>query len=68
MLRLVNDLMSAKGLFLHTGTMVDASLIAVPSSTKNADGQRDPEMKQTKKGNNWYFGMLAHIGVDALRG
>ena len=51
MLRLVNDILGAKGLLLRTGTVVDATLIAAPSSTKNADGQRDPEMKQTKKGN-----------------
>lgn len=68
MLRLVNDILGAKGLLLRTGTVVDATLIAAPSSTKNAEGQRDPEMKQTKKGNNWYFGMKAHIGVDAQSG
>ena len=68
MLRLVNDLLQAKGLMLRTGTAVDATLVAAPSSTKNASGERDPEMKQTKKGNNWYFGMKAHIGVDAASG
>jgi transposase, IS5 family len=68
MLRLVNDILGAKGLLLRTGTVVDATLIAAPSSTKNAEGQRDPEMKQTKKGNQWYFGMKAHIGVDAQSG
>jgi IS5 family transposase len=68
MLRLINDILGAKGLLLRTGTVVDATLIAAPSSTKNADGQRDPEMKQTKKGNQWYFGMKAHIGVDAQSG
>jgi IS5 family transposase len=68
MLRQVNDNLSAKGLLLRTGTAVDATLISAPSSTKNADGERDPEMKQTKKGNNWYFGMKAHIGVDAYSG
>jgi IS5 family transposase len=68
MLRLVNDLLGAKGLMLRTGTVVDATLIAAPSSTKNAQGERDPEMKQTRKGNNWYFGMKAHIGVDAASG
>jgi IS5 family transposase len=68
MLRLVNDILGAKGLLLRTGTVVDATLIAAPSSTKNADGERDPEMRQTKKGNNWYFGMKAHIGVDAQSG
>lgn len=68
MLRVVNDLLQAKGLLMKKGTVVDATLIAAPSSTKNADGERDPEMKQTKKGNQWYFGMKAHIGVDAHSG
>lgn len=68
MLRLVADLLQHKGLMLRTGTVVDATLIAAPSSTKNAEGERDPEMKQTRKGNNWYFGMKAHIGVDAASG
>jgi transposase, IS5 family len=68
MLRVVNDLLQFKGLMLRTGTAVDATLISAPSSTKNADGERDPEMKQTKKGNNWYFGIKAHIGVDTASG
>jgi len=68
MLRLVNDILRAKGLLLRTGTVMDATLIAAPSSTKNADGERDPEMHQAKKGNNWYFGMKAPIGVDAQSG
>ncbi len=68
MLRLVNDLLQHQGLMLRTGTVVDATLIAAPSSTKNADGERDPEMKSTQKGNNWYFGMKAHIGVDTTSG
>jgi IS5 family transposase len=68
MLRVVNDILQAKGLMMRTGTAVDATLISAPSSTKNAEGERDPEMKQTKKGNNWYFGMKAHIGVDAHSG
>jgi IS5 family transposase len=68
MLRVVNDILQAKGLLMKKGTVVDATLIAAPSSTKNADGERDPEMKQTKKGNQWYFGMKAHIGVDAQSG
>lgn len=68
MLRVVNDILQAKGLMMRTGTAVDATLIAAPSSTKNADGERDPEMKPTRKGNNWYFGMKAHIGVDAQSG
>ncbi len=53
---------------LRSGTIVDATLIAAPSSTKNADRARDPEMHQTKKGNQWYFGMKAHIGVDEFSG
>jgi IS5 family transposase len=53
---------------LRQGTVVDATLIAAPSSTKNSAGERDPEMHQTKKGNQWHFGMKAHIGVDADSG
>jgi len=53
---------------LKTGTVVDATIIAAPSSTKNQEGARDPEMHQTKKGNQWSFGMKAHIGVDAESG
>jgi IS5 family transposase len=68
MLRVVNDILQAKGLTMKKGTVVDATLIAAPSSTKNAAGERDPEMHQTKKGNQWYFGMKAHIGVDAHSG
>ena len=64
----VNDLLSGKGLMLKAGTVVDATLISAPSSTKNESGERDPEMKQSKKGNQWYFGMKAHIGVDAESG
>ena len=64
----VNGLLSAKGLLLKSGTVVDATLIAAPSSTKNRDGGRDPEMHQSKKGQQWYFGMKAHIGVDAESG
>ena len=64
----VCDLLRGKGLLLKAGTVVDATLIAAPSSTKNASGERDPEMHQTKKGNQWYFGMKAHIGVDAESG
>ena len=67
-LALVNELLGAKGLLLRAGTVVDATLIAAPSSTKNASGQRDPEMKQSQKGKQWYFGMKAHIGVDADSG
>jgi IS5 family transposase len=64
----VNALLESRGLLLKSGTLVDASLIAAPSSTKNREGRRDPEMHQTKKGNNWYFGCKAHIGVDAESG
>ena len=64
----VNGLLTAKGLLLKAGTVVDATLIAAPSSTKNREGTRDPEMHQSKKGQQWYFGMKAHIGVDAESG
>jgi len=64
----VNATLTAKGLLLKQGTVVDATLIAAPSSTKNSSGERDPEMHQTKKGNQWHFGMKAHIGVDADSG
>lgn len=57
--------LQAKGLKVSTGTIVDATIINAPSSTKNQEGKRDPEMCQTKKGNQWYFGMKAHIGVDS---
>jgi len=57
--------LQSQGFKLSTGTIVDATLIAAPSSTRNASGQRDPEMKQSKKGNQWYFGMKAHVAVDA---
>ena len=67
-LKTVNDLLTSKGLLLKAGTVVDATLIAAPSSTKNSTGERDPEMRQSKKGNQWYFGMKAHIGVDAESG
>lgn len=64
----VNATLTAKGLMLKSGTVVDATLIAAPSSTKNSSGERDPEMHQTKKGNQWHFGMKEHIGVDADSG
>ena len=67
-LEAVNAQLQRQGLLLKTGTVVDATLIAAPSSTKNAKGERDPEMHQTKKGNQWHFGMKAHIGVDADSG
>ena len=64
----INAHLALKGLLLKEGTVVDATIIAAPSSTKNQRGERDPEMHQTKKGNQWYFGMKAHIGVDADSG
>ena len=68
LLTTINATLAAKGLMLKTGTVVDATLIAAPSSTKNSSGERDPEMHQTKKGNQWHFGMKAHSGVDADSG
>jgi IS5 family transposase len=64
----VGELLLGNGLKLSGGTIVDATIIAAPSSTKNADKARDPEMHQTKKGNQWYFGMKVHIGVDSKSG
>lgn len=64
----VNKRLDEAGLIMHGGTVVDASLIAAPKSTKNQSGKRDPEMHQTKKGNEWYFGMKVHAGVDAATG
>jgi IS5 family transposase len=60
----INADLTARGLLLREGTWVDATLIAAPSSTKNQEKQRDPERPQTKKGNQWYFGMKAHLGAD----
>jgi IS5 family transposase len=60
----INAHLAAKGLLLREGTVVDATIINAPSSTKNDGGTRDPEMHQTKKGKNWFFGMKAHIGAD----
>lgn len=68
MFRQLNDTLSRKGYLMKEGTIVDATIIAAPSSTKNKENQRDPEMHQTKKGNQWYFGMKAHIGVDSKSG
>ena len=64
----VNTLLIERGLLLKAGTVVDATLIAAPSSTKNKDKKRDPDMHSSKKGNQWYFGMKAHIGADANSG
>jgi transposase, IS5 family len=60
----INADLTARGLMMRAGTLVDATLIAAPSSTKNKEKQRDPQMHQTRKGNQWYFGMKAHIGAD----
>jgi transposase, IS5 family len=62
---LINTYLQENGLKVSTGTIVDATIIDAPSSTKNKEGKRDPEMHQTRKGNQWYFGMKAHIGVDS---
>ena len=62
---LINEYLQENGMKVNTGTIVDATIIDAPSSTKNKDKSRDPEMHQTKKGNQWYFGMKAHIGVDS---
>jgi IS5 family transposase len=60
--------LKAKGMAMKQGTIVDATIIAAPSSTKNKAGERDPEMHQTKNGNQWYFGMKVHLGVDSESG
>jgi IS5 family transposase len=68
MLDAVNIHLEAKGIKIATGTIVDATIIHAPSSTKNASGERDPEMHQTRNSNQWYFGLKAHIGVDCQPG
>ncbi len=68
MLDAVNHYLESRGIRIGTGTIVDATIIHAPSSTKNSTGTRDPEMHQTRKGNQWYFGMKAHIGVDSKEG
>ena len=64
----INEELRRQGLLLQQGTLIDASILSAPSSTKNKSGERDPEMQQTKKGNQWYFGMKMHIGVDEDKG
>ena len=64
----VNLYLESKGIRIGTGTIVDATIIHAPSSTKNSSGERDPEMHQTRKGKQWYFGAKAHIGVDGKEG
>ena len=61
---IVNTILEEKGLLLMEGTITDATIVNAPSSTKNKEGKRDPEMSSTKKGNQWYFGMKAHVGTD----
>jgi IS5 family transposase len=63
-----SEIFESQGWIMRGGSIVDATIIAAPSSTKNATGTRDPQMHQTKKGNQWYFGMKAHIGLDAGTG
>ena len=64
MFRLVNVYLAENGLKVNRGTIVDATIIDAPTSTKNKDKARDPDMHKTRKGKQWYFGMKAHIGVD----
>ena len=64
----VNRHLKAEGLMLREGSIVDATIISAPTSTKNKSGKRDPEMHQVKKGNEWHFGMKMHIGVDDALG
>ena len=64
----VKERLERAGLMMHGGTIVDATIVSAPSSTKNREGKRDPEMHQTKKGNQWYHGMKVHAGVDAGSG
>lgn len=64
----VNEGLAARGLLLKGGTIVDATILSAPSSTKNRDGKRDPEMSSTQKNGDWHFGMKAHIGVDTEHG
>jgi IS5 family transposase len=68
MLETVNHHLASRGIQIATTSIVDATIIYAPSSTKNASGERDPEMHQTRKGNQWYFGLKAHIGVDSKQG
>jgi transposase, IS5 family len=65
LLKAVNQYLRENGIKIANGTIVDASIISAPSSTKNQDGERDPEMHQVAKGNQWYFGMKMHVGVDS---
>ena len=64
----VNEYLESRGVRISRGTIVDATILAMPSSTKNRSGERDPEMHQTRKGKQWYFGLKAHVGVDSKQG
>jgi transposase, IS5 family len=68
MMNVINDTLEHRGLLLKGGTMVDATIIHAPPSTKNQEKKRDPEMHQTKKGKQWYFGMKIHVGADVSSG
>ena len=68
LLETVNEYLARRGIRIHCGTIVDATIVQAPSSTKNRRGERDPEMHQTRKGKQWYFGLKAHIGVDSKEG
>ena len=68
MLETVNAYLESRGIRISRGTIVDATILHAPSSTKNRRGERDPEMHQTRKGKQWYFGLKAHIGVDSKEG
>lgn len=68
MLNAVNEYLESRGIRISRGTIVDATILHAPSSTKNRSGERDPEMHQTRKGKQWYFGLKAHVGVDSKRG
>ena len=68
MLNAVNQYLESRGVRITRGTIVDATIIHAPSSTKNRSGERDPEMHQTRRGKQWYFGLKAHIGVDSKQG
>ena len=68
MLQTMNEYLESRGIRISRGTIVDATILHAPSSTKNRSGERDPEMHQTRKGKQWYFGLKAHVGVDSKQG
>ena len=67
MLQTMNEYLESRGIRISRGTIVDATILHAPSSTKNRSGERDPEMHQTRKGKQWYFGLKAHVGVAPSR-